>query len=460
VTIDKTNPSIKAALDLLDARIADTQELKGIPGVALAVVLDQEVIFSKGYGYANLEKKIPMNAQNVFRIGSITKLFTSTMMMQLRDAGKLCLDDPLEKYIPAFKIKSRFPDARPTTFRMIAAHISGLPIESTMNVWGELNFPPIDVFLEKLAEAEMIFPSYTTFKYSNLGISILGHALEVIAKQPYREYIKEHILEPLGMTNTNFELNSDLKSRLAAGYIMDAEGVQIEAPIFDIGGMTPAGQLYSTVGDLAKFIMLQFREEPAGGSQILGGTSLREMRSPVFLFNNENSLGIGIAWFIEKACEKYSRVGHSGGIHGFSSYLTLVPGLKLGIALCSNSQVSDVTGLSGEAITSLGGITARLVEQEEIIDQRKGFFRPEWAPYLGEYVFAGQKLIIKVFENKLVVTSAADEPSARTFLFPEGENTFRAKGAIGGGELLVFVYGDDGKIKEARLGSYVAERMN
>jgi CubicO group peptidase (beta-lactamase class C family) len=460
MAIDKSNPTIKAALELLDARLADTQEFKQIPGIAVAVVLDQEIIFSRGYGYANLEKKTPMTTQHVFRVGSITKLFTATMMMQLRDAGKLCLDDPIEKYVPAFHIKSNFPDSRPPTFRMVVSHTAGIPVESSLNVWADLKFPPIQVFLEKLSESEIIVPAYTQIKYSNLGISILGHALEVIAKKPYREYIKEHILDPLLMNNSSFDLTPEMEAHLATGYMAGADGALTVAPIFDMGGMTPAGQLYSTVEDLAIFIMLQYRDKPTGGAQILGGTSLREMRSPVFMTSSETDPGVGIGWFLEKTCEKHTHIGHTGAVHGYSSHITLVPDLKLGLAFCINSMKGDDLKISNDAIDSLASLVARLTDEQEIVEQRKAAYRPEWEPYLGEYLLFGRKIFIKVLDNMLTMSMLGDEAGARNVLLPEGEHTFRVKGPAADGEKLVFIFGKEGKVKEVRVGGYVMERIS
>src|SRR5215467_10417551 len=114
--LDRNDPEIRATLAKIESDVEKAIQEKKIPGLSIAIVFNQQVLLSKGFGFADLEKKVPATAATVYRIGSITKLFTALMLMQLRDAGKLNLDDPIEKYVPEFQIKSRFPDARPATF--------------------------------------------------------------------------------------------------------------------------------------------------------------------------------------------------------------------------------------------------------------------------------------------------------------------------------------------------------
>ena len=132
IALDKNDPELRAILTEIEADAEKARLKDQIPGMSIVIVHDREVLLSKGFGYADLEKQIPADTQTVYRIGSVTKAFTALMLMQLRDAGKLQLDDPIEKYLPEFKIKSRFPDARPATFRQVAAHYSGLPREAPM----------------------------------------------------------------------------------------------------------------------------------------------------------------------------------------------------------------------------------------------------------------------------------------------------------------------------------------
>src|SRR5215207_6054017 len=198
--LDKNDPEIRAVLTEIESDIEKARVANKIAGLSVAIVYDQDVLLSKGFGFADVDKKVPADPTTVYRVGSVTKVLTALMLMQLRDAGKLNLDDPIEKYLPEFKIKSRFPDARPATFRQVAAHYSGLPREPPMAIEYENpeEFPSVEEQLKSLKDVEMIVPAMSQFSYSNLGYNIMGLALAGVAKQPYTQYVDQHILKPLG----------------------------------------------------------------------------------------------------------------------------------------------------------------------------------------------------------------------------------------------------------------------
>jgi CubicO group peptidase (beta-lactamase class C family) len=190
-----------------------SRDKKKIAGLSIAIVYDQQVLLVKGFGYADLIRSSRRSHDGLL-VGSVTKLFlTALMLMQLRDDGKLNLDDPIEKYLPEFRIKSRFPGARPATFRQVAAHYSGLPIEPPMAIEYENpeKFPPVEAQLKSLKDVEMIVPATSPFAYSNLGYNIMDLALARIAKQPYTQYVDQHILKPLGMNQSGFALTESMK---------------------------------------------------------------------------------------------------------------------------------------------------------------------------------------------------------------------------------------------------------
>jgi CubicO group peptidase (beta-lactamase class C family) len=223
-------PEIAAALALVETQLTAEQVDRKIPGLSAGVVYGGELIWQRGFGYADLEKQIPAGERSVYRVASITKLFTATILMQLRDAGKLQLDDPIEKYLPAFKLKSPFPDARPPTFRQVAAHAAGLPREGDHDGWRSMNMPSVEALLGLLHQAETCFPTMTEPKYSNLGIALMGHALSLIAGRPYVDYVAESILRPLGMNDSGFDVTRYGDGQLARGYYRDRDGQFKVAP--------------------------------------------------------------------------------------------------------------------------------------------------------------------------------------------------------------------------------------
>ena len=170
------SPKLADVLAKLDEGFEKSRVEQKVVGMSVVIVHDQDVLLAKGYGYADLASKTPADKQTVYRVGSITKVFTALAMMQLRDAGKLDLDDPIEKYLPEFKIKSRFPNARPVTFRQVASHYSGLPTEAPLpySFQDVPVFPRTEELIVSLANSELQVPVNTQSIYSNLGYNILG----------------------------------------------------------------------------------------------------------------------------------------------------------------------------------------------------------------------------------------------------------------------------------------------
>ncbi len=449
----KKDPVIEAAFIYLDSLIDSLRIEQNIPGLSVAVVFDQEMVWAKGFGLADMEKKIPAGSKTIYRIASITKLFTATMLMQLRDKDKLQLDDPLIEYIPGFKIKSPFKGTRPITLRQIASHSSGLPREAPLDYMKTLEFPAIEEILESLKEAELIFKPLTEFKYSNVGISLLGYALESISNQSYREYITENILNPLGMTGTVFEINADLQPYLAVGYIPTDDGKSFQtAPLYDMKGMSPCGQLYSNVEDVSRFMSFQFHEQGAPQDDILSRVSIDEMQN-IEIMDSKWEMGMGIGWAIIRDGDEIL-VGHSGGTHGYQTNIFLAPKLKIGVAAFSNNTNSNPGKISKEILGVLIPLIKRIQAQNKKA-QKSDALVEEWKKYVGIYVWEelGQQIEIKIKDNDLIVTSPND-PNLIVYLAPEKEHVFRMKEGPFSGELLKFQVDESGKVIEAWLGNY------
>jgi len=348
------NPIVAEAIDTLDACLVRALQKRNLPGLSAGVVHDQQLIWSKGYGFADIERQLEADPESIYEAGSITKMFNATMLMQLRDAGKLSLDDPIEKYLPNTAMRSRFPDPRPPTFRQVVAHVAGIPMDYgfDVSVPGEWRQFPAATVLSDLENMHYAQPAYARIHYSNLGIYIMGQALQRVAAQPYTDYVESHIFEPLGMTATGWKLTDDMAARLAIGYGPKAEGKpRARAPSFVAGDFgTPAGGVKSSVVDMAKFLSFQFREGQAGGAQILGSTTLREMRAPVFLREDWRG-AYGIGWELSRVAG-HTVAGHGGGGLGYVAEIKFIPDLKLGFILFIN-QVTGKAAIAKEALEAL-----------------------------------------------------------------------------------------------------------
>lgn len=368
--IDRQRRELQAAFALIDALLGAEREARNLPGLSFSIVYDQEVLWSKGFGFANIEQRIGATPRTIYRIASVTKLFTATMLMQLRDAGRLHLDDPLEKYLPSGKVQSPFTDSSPVTFRQVVAHVAGLPRDDSVERVYKGNvviFPSGEEIQANLKEMELIVPPMTKIQYSNLGFALLGLALEQIAGQSYTRYVTERILRPLGMESSGFEPVEEwppsLQAYVATPYkpCQESEAVLSAAPVVVERGMNPAGGLYSSVEDIARFISLQFLDGPVQGKQILKGSTLREMHAPVFLDPNWNA-ATAIGWRIERM-QNYTTIGHNGSISVFSSDVLIVPALKLGVALFANTA-TDASEIDRAILELLLPVFSRLLQRQ------------------------------------------------------------------------------------------------
>ncbi|MGH2584507.1 MAG: serine hydrolase domain-containing protein [Dehalococcoidia bacterium] len=318
------NPRVAAAIASLPGEIEVLRLKVGIPSVALGIVHDQQVLFEAGFGCANVAAGIPATPRTVYRIGSITKVFQATMLMQLRDTGRLELSDPVERYVP--EVFYRAPDgsrASPT-FLQLASHTAGLPQAMPR---GLSTVPQFLRYVEGItAEAA---PG-TRYAYSNVGFVLLGQACAMIAGEPYHALVDHHIFAPLGMTSCTYDISTVDRSRLAVGYThleQTTTGRQGRAAGYG-NPFPPSGTILSTVEDMERFIMLQFRRGPAGGDQILAGGSIEEMWRPVAPTQGRASIAIG--WHTAPFGSQ-TLVSKNGGQAGFTSLLCMLPELKLGV---------------------------------------------------------------------------------------------------------------------------------
>ena len=214
----KQDPELQSTIGLLDSWIASQVEYQQLPGLSIAVLYGNDLVWSKAYGFADIQKRTPMTTESVFRIASITKTFTSTAIMQLRDQGKLRIDDPVVKYLPWFTYKNKYPDGPQPTLRMLMTHTAGLPGEAAFPYWTDHKFPTREQMIEALKGQESIFEADTRFRYSNLGLAILGEVVAAVSGEPYPEYIQKHILDPLGMKSTSVIPTADQMKRLVTPY--------------------------------------------------------------------------------------------------------------------------------------------------------------------------------------------------------------------------------------------------
>jgi CubicO group peptidase (beta-lactamase class C family) len=205
VSAQKIPTDLREAIRLVDVWLEAQRDYDHIPGMSVGIVKDQELIWTKAYGFADLKKNVPTEPNTIYSICSISKLFTSVAIMQLYEAGKLRLDDSISYLLPGFNIKQQYPGSGPITLRSLLTHSSGLPRESDYPYWTgpDYPFPTQQQLNDKLGKQKTLYPATTYFQYSNLGMSLLGEVIAKVSGKSYDVYVEENILKPLRLQTTH-----------------------------------------------------------------------------------------------------------------------------------------------------------------------------------------------------------------------------------------------------------------
>ena len=293
------DPGVAEALHLLDVWMDAAQAYGGIPGASLSVVHDQELVWAKGYGYAHVERDEPATASTVYSICSISKLFTAVGVLQLRDEGRVGLDDPVSKHLDWFSIQDDYPEAGPVTIEGLLTHTSGLPREAGAPYWTgpDYPFPTHEEIVAKLPTQSMLYPPRTYYQYSNLALTLAGEIVAAASGQAYDDYVRANILDPLGMSSTFTDLDDRFRgNRLASGYsARGRDGKRQLVPDYQVRGVSPAAGFISTVEDLGRFASWQFRVLD-GDDALLDRNTLREMHRVHWLEpDGDTTYGLGFS---------------------------------------------------------------------------------------------------------------------------------------------------------------------
>ena len=320
-----------------------------LPSVCVALIDDQSVVYKQAYGLANIEKDTPATLDTVYKMGSITKLFTGIEIMRLYEEGLIELDAPITDYLPDFSIYSRFLSSEPITIRSILAHRSGLPRNSTLLEWYWEARPDVfETLTASLADTYQAFPVGYRYKYSNIGYNVLGRIIEVMRgiEPPSQDsaggwpyYMKDKILNPIGMHNTAFASDpllygTDSRLNIAMGYYWE-DGKNKPHNQYDIIDLA-SGNMQSTMHDMIKFVQYILKIGDTSENQIISKDSLWSMFEEQYTKPRDPKTN-GLTWFTDKKQLGELIVFHSGTNQGFISMIALMPERKLGFVVFSNS---------------------------------------------------------------------------------------------------------------------------
>lgn len=315
----------------LDGLLPAEMERDNIAGAVIAVVKDGQVLFARGYGYADLEKRKPVSpGDTLFRPGSISKLFTWTAVMQLVEQGKLSLDRDVNEYLD-FKIPATYP--QPITLRHIMTHTSGF--EETLKdlfIGSAADLQPLGRYLETHLPRRM-YPPGTVPAYSNYATAMAGYIVQRVSGRPFDDYIQEHIIRPLGMTHTTFAqpLPASLAPLMSNGYTV----ASAPPKAFEIVEAWPAGSVSTSALDMTRLMMAHLADGRLGDVQILKPETARLMHSRQFgVADSMNAMCLG---FYEETRNGHRIIGHGGDTGYFHSDLHLVLDAGLGVFMSFNS---------------------------------------------------------------------------------------------------------------------------
>jgi D-alanyl-D-alanine carboxypeptidase len=447
-----SDPDVVGAQRLFSAWIEGQIAYRGLPGIAVGVVADQELVWATGFGFADVQARKPMTPDTKFRMASHSKLFTATAIMQLREQGKLRLDDPVSKYLPWFKVKPAAEDDGPITIEQLLTHTSGLPREAGAH-WTTLEFPTADEIRKLMADRQAAFAPQVRWKYSNLAYTIAGLVVEQVSGESWAAYVQRHIFSPLGMDASSVDRNVD---GLAVAYARRMPDGQREIlPFTDARGMASATGITSTVRDMAKFVSAQFRTGPKGGSRILSTGSLREMHRLRSLENNWTT-GSGIGFAVNRVDGK-TYIGHGGGYPGYTTQTLIHPDTKVGVIVLTNTTDSNVGDLARQLMNTVGDAVGKASAQKP----KTLAWDPSWARFAGLYRGRNGDTHVVLLNNRLVLMNPTASNVDPVTLEPIGEGRFRFVAPTGGGpvgEVVRFVE-ENGRVVRMITGDSYVERV-
>ena len=441
---------VRSSFDLLAAWIEAQVAYRGWPGLSVAVVHDQEVIWSRGFGWADVERRIPATAETLYRVASITKTFTATAIMQLRDAGKLRLDDAVRDHLPWFTPPTSHADAPPITLRHILTHTTGLAREAPFPYWTELIFPSIDEIRTAVTAQESVLSTEARWKYSNLAFVVAGEVVAAVSGMPWAQYVRSHILEPLDMRASFVENPAVDQPGLARGYTRRLpNGARGPVGPYDLRGVSGAAALTTSVADLARFAMLQFRDGPASGAQILRGSTLREMQR-VHWLEPDWQAGWGLGFHIYRALDR-TLVGHGGSLRGYRSDVRFSPAERVAVIVLINADDGEARWVIDKAFEWVAPAIARATAPPPPVPDAA------WQRYVGRYRNPWGDAQVLVVGGRLTIIgpNLPDPMWAPGTLVPIGEHTFRleTKDGYGShGERVVFEMDAAGKVARLTIG--------
>ena len=411
--------NLKTVMPAIDSICREYVAQHHLPSLVVGLVADGKLIHTFNAGELDLGKKNAANSQSVYRIASMTKSVAALAILQLRDAGKLKLDDPVSQYIPEIKGQRLTTDAPEITIRHLLTHAAGFPED---NPWGDRQLAISDKTMLAMFKKGISFSNVPgiAYEYSNMGFAMLGYIITKVSGQPYQTYTQQKIFTPLGMTSTYWDYAKVPAGQLAHGYRW-LNGQWVEQPMLGDGAYGAMGGLLTSIDDFSKYVGLHLSAWPARNDQespVIKRSSLREMHQGVNISTfNPNAArangqpcpqvaayGYGLRW--AKDCDQKVSVGHSGGLPGFGSNWNMLPDYGIGIVSFSNltyAPASSLNRLLIDKLVAAAKLPPKPLPVSSILNQRKNELvglLPDWNNAAAQAIFA-ENFFLDYFPDQL-----------------------------------------------------------
>lgn len=398
--------TLRHALTFVESWLQERYDQEEVPGFVAAIAHQGQLVLNRAYGYADLERSVPMQPSHVFRIASHSKTFTSTAVMMLAEEGKLRIDDPVADYVPWLQ-DHRDSRWKHVTLRQLLSHGAGVIRDGLDTSYWYLGrpFPEKDRFIREMQDSALILDNNTQMKYTNYGYTLLGLVIEAVTGESYNEFVLGHIIRPLGLTHTFPEYRPSLgepdPAQLVTGYTGREQKRRLPIEHISTEFMSPATGFCSTAADLCTY----FTAQMTGSEQLLSDESKKEMQRaqwPMRTPGRPDDTHYGLGYILKQYGERRT-FGHSGGFPGCITNSQADPEDKLVVVVltnCADGPASSLTAgiyailnwfqehdektAEGTDWTSLEGSYANLMGHFRIVyagGQLYSVYSAEWDPY-------------------------------------------------------------------------------
>ena len=377
ILINTTDPEMSKRLETLATSLEGRRQELHIPGLALAVVKDDVLIYARGFGMADIANKIPVTPETIFGVGSTTKAFTSTLAAMMVEEGKMGWDDPVTKYLPYFELPITRSDEPSVTIRDLLAHRTGF---ARMGLLWKHGLSSREEVLRDALRAEPWKPFRKNFTYSNVMYTAAGLAIARVGNTDWDQLLKTRILEPLGMKDSTTSFDAAKASpHLALGYRwQEHENNYKRLAMLNAESIGPAGALNAHVIDMAQWVRFQLARGVYNGNRLLGEEMLSESYKPQIALSQELRYGLG--WYLQK-WRGQLLIWHVGNLNGYCATVGLFPESQLGFVLLANVSASLLQTLS------LNIVGDHLLNPDSSPNANHAHTDGEdLTPYFGEYI--------------------------------------------------------------------------